>query len=44
MLMLLAIASMRVEHRARTTLQRFTPDLAREIIQGLDPTAHQRAQ
>jgi len=33
-----------MEHHDRATPERFAPDGAREIIQALHPTAHERAQ
>ena len=44
MLMVRPIAPMRVEDRARPPLERLPLDGAREIIQALPPTAHERAQ
>jgi hypothetical protein len=34
----------RVKHRDGTTSERLAPDVAREILQALPPTAHERAQ
>jgi hypothetical protein len=44
MLMLLAIAPMRVKHHDVATLQWFASDLAKEIIQASGTTSHQRTQ
>ena len=44
MLMVLPVAAMGVEHRDGAPPERLAPDVAREIIQALHPTAHECAQ